>query len=106
MTDLDGYQACKMIRAYINKNQLRQPRIIAVTGHAEPSFIKRASTSGMDGLLTKPYGFKVIRPLVDKEVERYNTRPMRRITPEELMRSDSFLLNPSDRDLEMLIIKD
>ena len=40
MPILDGYDATKRIREYIFSKNLRQPVIIAVTGHTEDSYVQ------------------------------------------------------------------
>mmetsp|Transcript_13752 Transcript_13752/g.23449 ORF Transcript_13752/g.23449 Transcript_13752/m.23449 type:complete len:106 (+) Transcript_13752:934-1251(+) len=54
MPFLDGYQATQQIREYCSVNDLPQPFIVAVTGHGEEEYVKRALDSGMNELVCKP----------------------------------------------------
>jgi CheY-like chemotaxis protein len=42
MPILDGYEATGLIRTYLHSEGLPQPIIIAVTGHCEDSYVKKA----------------------------------------------------------------
>lgn len=48
MPVMDGCTATQQIREYLYLKELPQPIIIAVTGHVEASFIKKAFLSGMN----------------------------------------------------------
>jgi CheY-like chemotaxis protein len=50
MPILDGYEATKQIRDYIHSQGLPQPVIIAITGHTEDSYVRKAYSSGMNGI--------------------------------------------------------
>ena len=54
MPIMDGYEATKKIRKYIQSSQLPHPIISALTGHTEQTFVNRAIASGMNQVLSKP----------------------------------------------------
>lgn len=54
MPILDGYDATKQIRQFIQLEKLPQPIISAVTGHTEQKFVDQAFESGMNQVLEKP----------------------------------------------------
>ena len=61
MPFLDGYEATKRIRKlYLSSDIKRdqQPRIVAITGHVESEYIKKAISSGMDKVYPKPLPIK------------------------------------------------
>jgi two-component system, sensor histidine kinase RetS len=61
MPFMDGYEATEQIRKLFSDNHIqrsRQPKIIAVTGHVEQEYVKRALVSGMDKVYPKPFPIK------------------------------------------------
>lgn len=42
MPIMDGYDSTVQIRKYYTKNHIDQPKIIALTGHTEDLYIKKA----------------------------------------------------------------
>jgi CheY-like chemotaxis protein len=48
MPFMDGYEAATKIREYLYSLKIRQPIIVALTGHTEPLYVKRARYSGMN----------------------------------------------------------
>ena len=57
MPFLDGYEATKRIRKlYQNADieRAKQPKVIAITGHVENEYVKKAMSSGMDKVYQKP----------------------------------------------------
>ena len=42
MPIMDGYDSSVLIRKYYNQNNIDQPKIIALTGHTEDLYIKKA----------------------------------------------------------------
>ena len=51
MPFLDGYEATKQIRELFLRQNIereKQPKIIAVTGHVESEYVKKAVDYGMD----------------------------------------------------------
>jgi CheY-like chemotaxis protein len=65
MPFMDGYSAAKKIRKYIKdyedeeqqitSTQNERLYIIAITGHVEPEYIKKALDAGMDKVYPKPF---------------------------------------------------
>ena len=54
MPVMDGCDATIRIRKYLANLKIPQPVIIAVTGHTEEQYVKRAIESGMNGVSAKP----------------------------------------------------
>ena len=48
MPFMDGYDATTEIREYLYSLKIKQPLIVALTGHTEPNYIKRARLAGMN----------------------------------------------------------
>jgi CheY-like chemotaxis protein len=61
MPFLDGYEATKKIRKLYLSSDIQkpqQPRIVAITGHVENEYVKKAINSGMDKVYPKPLPIK------------------------------------------------
>ena len=61
MPFLDGYEATKKIRKLWQSMGIQrefQPKIVAVTGHVEEEYVKKAIKSGMDKIYPKPLPIK------------------------------------------------
>ena len=54
MPIMDGYTAVKQIRDLL-QNQDERIKIIAVTGHIEAEYLKKAENCGMDMVIPKPF---------------------------------------------------
>ena len=54
MPKMDGYQATKHIREFIDDIKMEQPVIVAISGHVEEKYINRALKAGMNSLIAKP----------------------------------------------------
>lgn len=57
MPILDGYEECEQIRALLadlSPSARPQLQIIAVTGHVEKEFLKKAELAGMNCVYSKP----------------------------------------------------
>ena len=61
MPIMDGYQASKQIREYLYEKGVNQPLIIAVTGHTEEQYVRKAIFSGMNQVFTKPVRGELIK---------------------------------------------
>ena len=70
MPFLDGYQASIKIRHIYKEAVLdiegEGPEIIAVTGHVEPVYIKKAKESCIDKIYPKPFRIDVLGRLLQK----------------------------------------
>jgi CheY-like chemotaxis protein len=60
MPVMDGYTATNQIRDYLYTKDLIQPIIIAVTGHVEQSYIRKAYMNGMNQVVSKPINDKLL----------------------------------------------
>jgi CheY-like chemotaxis protein len=61
MPFLDGYEATKRIRKLfltLDIPREQQPKIVAITGHVENEYVKKAISSGMDKVYPKPLPIK------------------------------------------------
>ena len=58
MPILNGIEATKEIRKFINCNNYLQPIIVGVTGHVQESFKKEGLDAGMDKIYPKPFYLK------------------------------------------------
>ena len=54
MPVMDGCEATARIRLYLQELNIRQPMIVAVTGHSEDAYVQKALDSGMNKVLIKP----------------------------------------------------
>jgi CheY-like chemotaxis protein len=66
MPFMDGYEATREIRQYLYTLNIRQPIIVAVTGHTEPEYVKTAIESGMNMVLSKPVDKEVLKKIIHK----------------------------------------
>ncbi len=73
MPEMDGEEATRQIRAL--GDQIRQPRIVALTAYALAGMRERCLAAGMDGFLNKPVRLQDLR-----QVLQPHTQPMRPIT--------------------------
>ena len=69
MPVLDGYDSCELIRHFCRKKNLLQPMIVAVTGHYENEYIKKAWSHQMDELIPKPVNIEVIKEILEEMTE-------------------------------------
>ena len=61
MPFMDGYEATKIMRRLWSKQGIMrddQPTIIAVTGHVEEEYVRKAKDSGMNKVFPKPFPIK------------------------------------------------
>lgn len=54
MPIMDGIEATRRIRKFVEVNELIQPYIIACTGHTEEIYIRQAWNNGIDEIIPKP----------------------------------------------------
>jgi len=55
MPFMDGYECCQRIHCLLDSLNIRaKPKILAVTGHVESEYQRKALRSGMDSLFSKP----------------------------------------------------
>lgn len=66
MPVMDGYDSCEKIRAFLLSKNINQPVILAVTGHTEPNYVKRAIDSGMNQVLSKPINASILKKIMIK----------------------------------------
>jgi CheY-like chemotaxis protein len=61
MPFMDGYEATNNIRELIKQSNLKQPIIVAITGHTDHQFLIKAIDSGMNQVLSKPVNIEVLK---------------------------------------------
>ena len=48
MPVMDGYDATQEIREFLYRHEIKQPIIVATTGHCEPEYVARAINAGIN----------------------------------------------------------
>ena len=66
MPIMDGYESCDKIRSLLQRLDISQPIILAVTGHTEQSYVDRALESGMNYVLSKPINADILKSILLK----------------------------------------
>lgn len=66
MPFMDGYDASVAIREFLYSLDIDQPIIVALTGHTEPPYVKRARNAGMNQVLSKPVNPELLKRLINK----------------------------------------
>ena len=64
MPVLDGFEATRLIRQYLNERCIQQPLIVAVTAYNTQGFEEKCYESGMDKFMTKPIEFTELDEIV------------------------------------------
>ena len=54
MPIMNGYDSSNAIRRFYNSKDILQPKIVAVTGHTEEIYIKKAFEYKIDEVVPKP----------------------------------------------------
>ena len=67
MPIMDGYTAADKIRKFVKSVNLEQPMIVALTGHTEEEYIKKAWIQQMDEVIPKPTNVQIIKEIL-KEI--------------------------------------
>ena len=77
MPIMNGYDATEKIRQYSKSMKVQQPMIVALTGHTELEYIKKAWRHQMDEVVAKPANVEVIRAILEETVDNqiFNTKP-------------------------------
>ena len=66
MPEMDGYEACRHLRAWQVKGDMRRFPIVALTAHAMQADRDAARRAGMDGFLTKPIDLGTLEAELDR----------------------------------------
>ena len=64
MPVMDGFELSQEIRRFHGLNNMPQPMIVAVTGHLEEDFIKKAWACEIDEILPKPVNPEILQALI------------------------------------------
>ncbi len=67
MPIMDGNTAADKIRKFVKSVNLEQPMIVALTGHTEEEYIKKAWIHQMDEVIPKPTNVQIIKEIL-KEI--------------------------------------
>ena len=71
MPIMDGYEATSKIREVFYSYGIPQPLIIAVTGHSEKQYVRKAINAGMNQVLSKPVKGEILKNLKVEILYRY-----------------------------------
>ena len=66
MPIMDGFETAKVIRQFHSSNRLKQPTIIACSGHTEQSYIEKAWIYEFDEFLSKPLKIDVTKEILEE----------------------------------------
>ena len=66
MPIMDGNESTQKIREYLYSKDLKQPVICGLTGHVEPSYVKRSIQSGMNCVFSKPVNMELLKNIISK----------------------------------------
>ena len=64
MPIMDGYESADKIRRYLQSLGIGQPVILAVTGHTENHYVKRAIDCGMNQVFSKPLRGELLKAIL------------------------------------------
>ena len=69
MEPMDGYTACRTIKAICQERGVDAPYIVATTGHSEEEYIQKAWRNGMDELIPKPCRPKELSLVLEESLQ-------------------------------------
>ena len=61
MPVMNGFQAARLLREKMAKNEIEKLKIVACTAFVQPAEIEQALAAGMDDFCTKPITFQVVK---------------------------------------------
>ena len=64
MPIMNGYDSSYAIRSFYDSKNIKQPKIIAVTGHTEEIYIKKAFQYKIDEVVPKPANVEIIKKII------------------------------------------
>ena len=65
MPIMDGYEATERIRKFLQDLKIKQPVIVAVTGHTEQEYVQKALDSGMNTVIRKPIQVDLLKKVFE-----------------------------------------
>ena len=69
MPGLNGYEAAIQIREHCDDNNIEQPYIVAITGHTEENYVKKAFESRVDEIMSKPAKIDTVEQILGEIVK-------------------------------------
>ena len=75
MPIMDGCEASSRIRLHLEEFKIRQPMIVAITGHSEHVYVQKALDSGMNQVLIKPVQVNLLNSIFDELDFEIETNP-------------------------------
>ena len=69
MPGMNGYEASKQIREFCDSENIEQPYIVAITGHTEDNYVKKAFECGVDEIMSKPAKIDTIEQILGEIVK-------------------------------------
>ena len=73
MPIMDGYESSENIRCLYRKHGVTQPMIVAVTGHVEEAYIKKAWYHEIDEIVPKPVKLDILKQIFEEIIAKENT---------------------------------
>lgn len=65
MPVMDGFEATEQIRNFYRMYSIPQPMVVAVTGHVEEEYIKRAWSCEIDEVIPKPMSAAHLKEVIN-----------------------------------------
>ena len=69
MPGMNGYDAAIQIREYCDDKNIEQPYIVAITGHTEDNYVKKAFESRVDEIMSKPAKIDTVEQILGEIVK-------------------------------------
>ena len=69
MPIMDGFEEAEKIRTYYGLNNVPQPMIVAITGHIEEAYFKKAWFHEIDEVVPKPVNIHVLSLIFEDALE-------------------------------------
>ena len=64
MPGMNGYDAAIQIREFCDEKNIEQPYIVAITGHTEENYVKKAFECRVDEVMSKPAKIDTIEQIL------------------------------------------
>ena len=67
MPIMNGYDSSNAIRRFYHSQNILQPKIVAVTGHTEEIYIKKAFEYKIDEVVPKPANVQIVKQIIQEQ---------------------------------------